>query len=173
VARRQATNEPPVRRSFLIFGGVAVGAAVIAFVLMNFVLGGDDGGVEEDTTPTTTVAPGAPAGQPAPAAPTATPKPSEPPGLRPGGDDPFAAGSSAQETAVQPASVEPEKVKIKVVTTYGTAADIKFGSFALEGVQQDQILSPRFNVDEIKGDCVYFKDDGERFKVCAGDSVKR
>ncbi len=57
MATRTKTAEPPVRKSFLVGGGVIIAIALVAFVLNTFVLGGGGGGGEDTTTPTTTSAP--------------------------------------------------------------------------------------------------------------------
>ena len=178
---KSATLEqaPPVRKSLLIIAAVAIGAVVIGYVLMTFVLGGDD--TVEPTTPATSAAPNAPG------APAATPKVSEPAGLTPGGRDPFSGGTApqaapasvageseaaAEAAAVQEAALDDE-IKITVLKVYGDAADLKVGGIAVEGAKNGLVLTPRLNMDEVKDGCVYMKDDGERFKVCEGKSVTR
>lgn len=47
MASKKKASEPAVRKSFLVIGGSAVGAAVFGFVLFTFVLGGG-GGAEGD-----------------------------------------------------------------------------------------------------------------------------
>jgi hypothetical protein len=185
---KSATLEktPPVRKSLLIVGGVAIAAVVIGYVLMNFVLGGDDS--TEPTTPTTSTAPSTSSAPNAPAVrPAATPQVSEPAGLNPGGRDPFSGGGGPQaapasvggesEVAAEPVALKQasadDEVKITVLKVYGDAADLKVGGTAVEGAKDGLVLTPRLNMDEIDGDCVYFKDDGERFKVCEGKSVTR
>ena len=78
-SRRRKQQSEPIRKSFLIVGGIAIGVALITFVLMTFVLGGGGGG--GSALPST---PPAAITQPTPA-PTPTPSP----GLQPGGRDPF------------------------------------------------------------------------------------
>jgi hypothetical protein len=86
--RRQREEQQPIRKSFLITGGVAIAAALIGFVLMTFVLNGDGGDIDE---PIPTVTADAGAGTVPTAAPAATPAPAPTPkGLTPGGRDPFA-----------------------------------------------------------------------------------
>lgn len=179
MAKKRVEQGPPVRKSFLIVAGAAIGAALIGFVLMTFVFGGGGGEDDTGTVATETSAPGAEGAPAAPiATPVPTPKPTDPPGLKPGGRDPFSPIGGAPQAAaapavVKPASIKNDEVKISVVKVYGEAADLKFGTFALEGVKAGQVLSPRFDVDEVKDACVFFKDDGERFKVCEGKSAKR
>src|SRR5688500_11342186 len=48
--KKKKAAEPPVRKSFLVFGGVALGVALLGFVLMKFVGGGDGGEAAETTT---------------------------------------------------------------------------------------------------------------------------
>jgi hypothetical protein len=84
--KKKKAPEPAVRKSLLITGGVAVGAALLGFVLMTF-LGGGGGGEEEAATELATlggatipIASGAPvAGGPG----------TDPIELTPGGRDPF------------------------------------------------------------------------------------
>ena len=87
--RKQQEAEPPIRKSFLIFGGVAVGVALIAFILMNFVLKGSGGGapIGPAVSPAAITQPSGAVAQTAPvhtAAPAATPQE-----VTPGGRDPF------------------------------------------------------------------------------------
>jgi hypothetical protein len=183
MARRKQPQQP-IRKSFLIFGGVAIGAAVLGFVLMTFVLGGG-GGIEVEETPTTrgSPAPGSPSAQ-APGA-QATPTPTATPfKVKEGGRDPFIPQAAAipaatpePTAAVQPASFTnddgSEPVTISVLGTYGNSADVKLNKTVFEGVKPGQVLTARFSMDTIEGECVFMKEKDDRFKVCKGKSVKR
>lgn len=50
MASKKKAAQPPVRRSVLVMGGAAIGAALFGFVLFTFVLGGGGGGGTEATT---------------------------------------------------------------------------------------------------------------------------
>jgi hypothetical protein len=177
MAKKSASfeQEPAVRKSFLIVGGVALAAAVLGFVVMNFVLGGgggdeDTGGEDTASQVSTTNAPEAPAVEP-----PATPKPAEPKGLTSGGYDPFrklSAPAGGADTTVQAAAVTNPEIEIALLKVYGSSVDLKVGDHVLEGVQQRAVLSPDINLDEIDGECLFLKAYGKRTKVCEGDSVK-
>lgn len=178
MARRPEPQEP-IRKSFLIFGGVVVGVALLAFVLTTFVFGGGGGGGSDEpivTSPTPGTAPDPAA---AAAAPTPTPSPT-PFKLTPGGRDPFvpqAGAAPAPTPEVQPAAFTSqegaEPVTVSVLAVKNGTAEIKLNDTILSGVRPDQVLTNRFNTDEFKDKCVVMKDNGDRFKVCEGKSVKR
>jgi hypothetical protein len=89
MAKKSTEPEPAIRRSFLIVGGVALAAALLGFIVMNFVLGGGGGGevpADDAAIVQTSPLPGAPGGVAQP--PAATPQPTDN-ALRPGGRDPF------------------------------------------------------------------------------------
>lgn len=182
---------PPIRKSFLIIGGVAIGAALLGFILMTFVLGGG-GGSDEPESPSevATEQGGTAGGSAGGAAPAATPAPTPAPQveneIKEGGRDPFAplaAGAAAAPAAEVAPVVEEidlevnadgsEVVEVEVLDTYSDAADLKLNGQTFEGLDQGEVISPRFDMDEITGDCVWMKDSGARFKVCVGEMVKR
>ncbi len=84
---KQSKDQPAVRKSFLVFGGIVVGVAAVVFALMTFLGGGGSG---EASNP--------PAGTPAPAQSQSQDSddsggPSAPgEGLRSGGRNPFVRG---------------------------------------------------------------------------------
>ena len=49
-AKKKSASEPAVRKSVLVMGGAAVGAALFGFILFNFVLGGGGGGGGDQAT---------------------------------------------------------------------------------------------------------------------------
>lgn len=163
---------PHVRKSVLVFGGVAVGVALLGLVLVTVVGGG--GGGE-------TVAPIASPGitQPNPNAPSngnnaAAPK------LRDGGTDPFrplivaaAAGAApapapAPTTAPEEAS-DPEAIRLEVVSVDKGVADIRVDSNLHEDVKAGARLSNGFVLEAISGECAYIARSPERFRVCEGE----
>jgi hypothetical protein len=187
---RRIEKQQPVRKSFLIFGGVVIGAAVLAFVLMTFVFGGG-GAIEVEETPeetATSPAPGA-AGSPAPGgqAPAAQPTPTPtatPYKIQEGGRDPFIpqAGAAPAATPAPVAEVQPasftnddgsEPVTVAVLAVYGNSADVKLNKEVFEGAKAGQVLTPRFSVEKIEGECVILKEQADSFKVCKGKNVKR
>jgi hypothetical protein len=93
------TEEGPIRKSFLITGGVAIAAAVIGFLVMNFVVGGGDEPI--DTGPPAALSQGVTTSTPTPSPASAT--------IRPGGRDPFtpADGVSVATPPPTPAPVAP------------------------------------------------------------------
>jgi len=98
---KNKVQQAPVRKPLLIFGGVAVGVALVAFVLMNFVGGGGSG-----EAPVTS---GSPQAGNSPNVVVPAPAPQEAPTLREGGRNPFqpvvnlqASAASAPEPAAEP-----------------------------------------------------------------------
>ena len=85
-------QQPPIRKPVLIFGGVAVGVALLAFVLMNFVGGGGSG-----QAPVTS---GSPQTGSTPNVVVPAPVLQEAPGLRAGGRNPFQPVVNLQASAV-------------------------------------------------------------------------
>lgn len=182
MAKRQAEPQPAIRKSFLITGGVAIGAALLGFILMTFVLGG--GGGSSDPAPTPAAgAPavgsdGAPASTPAP-----TERPAEPDGLTPGGRDPFRpiggqaapaaeAPAPAPEPVVEAASFE-EPSRVDVLSVYATAADIKVDDAVIEGAKGGLAITPTLSLTTIDGSCAIFEDAGQPVKVCEGQTLER
>jgi hypothetical protein len=155
----------------LVFGGIALGVALLGFVLVTVVGGG--GGGE------TAAAPNASPGitQPNPDAPSngnaAAPK------LRDGGTDPFrplivaaAAGAAAPApapTAAPEAASTPEAILLEVVSVDKGLADIRVDSNLHEDVKAGAQLSSGFVLEAISGECAYIARSPERFRVCEGE----
>ncbi|MEX0875189.1 MAG: hypothetical protein WD646_03240 [Actinomycetota bacterium] len=166
-------DQPAVRKSFLVIGGVAIGTAVLAFVVMNFIVGGDSGDGEEASTISTTQ------GSPAPTS-SAEPSLSNPlsgqsEGLRPGGRDPFSptgAQASATDTQVQASVEENAEVVVTVFTVYGQGADVQVGEEIFEGARPNDKLSDGVVVKGIDGKCVSFDREGQTFSVCEGQRAQ-
>jgi hypothetical protein len=123
MAKRRGPAAPPVRKSFLVIGGVALGCALLGFVVMNFLAGGGGDAVDDSAVLSTSNAPLASPGALAPgsdgaaaASPSATPANQ----LVPGGRDPFDPGSLAatpapvQVVPVAPAPVQPQPTQVPV-----------------------------------------------------------
>jgi hypothetical protein len=49
MAKKKKPPEPAIRKSYLITGGIAIGAALLGFVVVNFAMAGDGGGSDEAT----------------------------------------------------------------------------------------------------------------------------
>ncbi len=159
---------PHVRKSVLVFGGIALGVALLGFVLVTVVGGG--GGGEA-------------------AAPSASPGITRPntsgpstgnaaaPKLRDGGTDPFrplivAAAAGAPAPAATPGPEAPaqnEALLIEVLSVDGTNADIRVDSNLHEDVKAGAQLSGGFVLEAISGDCAYLAKSPERFRVCEGE----
>lgn len=172
--RLQELEKPQVRRSFLIIGGAAIGAAVIGFILMNFVLGGDGGG---------TAAPPAssPSAQTQPTLAPLSDAKHEP--LREGGRDPFivgtggsisAAGASlpatpAPEVTPTPAPVGQETVSVSNVKE--ASADVKVNDKVTKNATAGTKVSQDLTVHSIASGCVFFDQSpsNKRFRVCEGE----
>jgi hypothetical protein len=168
-------DQPAVRRSFLVLGGVAIGVAVLAFVLMNFIVGGDSGGGEEASTISTTEGSPAPTSSAQPSISNVSSGESE--GLRPGGRDPFSptGGGQAQaaETQVQGVVVSNAEVVVTVFTVYGEGADIQVDEKVFEGARPNDKLSEGIVVEAIRDKCVSLDREGDTFEVCEGERVQR
>lgn len=189
MAKKSAVPQAQVRKPLLIVAGVALGAALIGFVLVNFVLGGGSSGGEPLPVGPGTGTTGGAATSPAPSVPASDVQTD-------GGRDPFDQSSGgavsvpvpAEEAA--PATTSPttfdqqaapavavgtgdDPVKVSVIRVYKDAADIKIGKRVYEGAHASQQLSARFQVDSIANGCVAMKDRSESFTACTGKAVQR
>lgn len=90
MAKKTFEQEPAVRKSFLVVGGVAIAAVLMGFVLMTFVFGGGGGGGDDVAVPTPAAQTSNGGGTGTGVAPQPTPVPVEPAGLQEGGRNPFA-----------------------------------------------------------------------------------
>jgi hypothetical protein len=171
--KRRPATEGPVRKQFLVVGGVAIGAALLGFVLMNFVLGGG-GGKPAPAERTTTTTGGPVGGGKVVAAPA----------LRPGGRNPFtpvvgaAPASTTTQAAAAPSTPAPatsvqtktsKPVYIEVLNVSEATADVKVADKLTKGAKPGQKLSGDLKVDSIAGSCVFFDKGEERFRVCKGE----
>jgi hypothetical protein len=161
---------PHIRKSVLVFGGIALGVALLGFVLVTVV----GGGGSSDT-----------------AAPSASPAITRPntsggsgngnaaaPKLREGGRDPFkplvvaaaAGGAPAPAATPEPAAAsEPEALHIEVLSVDKGIADIRVDSNLHEDVKAGAQLSGGFVLEAISGECAYIARSPERFRVCEGE----
>jgi hypothetical protein len=188
MARTQAQDEPVVRKSLLIVAGAAAGAALIGFVLMNFVFGG--GGDTAATSP----APAAQSQTGGVTAPVHTATPTANNEVTSGGRDPFApqglaavpAAAPAAPAAAAPAAPAPSAsvlasqqvnpnphFTLNVVKVYGSAADVKFDDKSIEGVHAGDKLPSGVVVKKVADGCAAFDQGGKTFSVCQGQTVKR
>lgn len=167
---------PAVRKSFLVFGGVAVGVAVIGFVVMNL-LGGGGGEADLVTPPqgspagvVSTPAAGDPAANPAPVS-TPAPAPAAP-GLNPGGRDPFSPVAASAPTAVLGTTVYNTGPTVTVLNVYADAADVQIDDKVYEGAKPGTVVGGMI-LESVAGSCASFDREGDRFQVCEGDRVTR
>lgn len=194
---RRPERQLPVRKSFLIFGGIVLGVAVLGFVLMNFVGGGGGTEFPEETpiTPqggapqrgtTGTASPNStqPPGAQATPVPTATPYK-----LREGGRDPFipqagaapAASPSAESTTVAasaPATPAPVKrdqyMMVYKVHPSGESFLIQYEDGKTRQIQSVGGKTRNgYVVVAIKGKCVDFvrEEDGKKVHLCEGEKT--
>jgi hypothetical protein len=156
-------------------GGVAVGCAILGFVVMNFLAGGGGGNADDDSAVlSTSTAPLASPGAPEPgsdAAAAASPSATPANQLVPGGRDPFDAGSLSATPApaptvapapVAPVPVQPQPTQAPVPQAYRTdpvivgiksvsadAADVWIDDTEHSAVSRGEELDARFAVERI------------------------
>lgn len=181
MARKTAVDEPPVRKGLLVVGGVAVGAALLGFLIIHFALGGGGG---ENPLPSTPAAPGVAV----PVA-TATPSSNE---VTSGGRDPFGAPQGLAPIATAAPAAAPAAVSapapsasvlasqqvnphftLNVVKVAGSAADLKFDGKSITGVHAGDKLPDGVVVQKVADGCATFDQGGKVFSVCQGQTVKR
>lgn len=185
MARTLTQEEPAVRKGLLIVAGAAVGAAILGFILMNFVLKG--GGSSPSAPLPTAAAPGIGSSS----IPTATPVPANDEDT-PGGRDPFsgpvgiaplassapaAAAAPAVQAAPKPSVLAVAQVNphfsLNVVKVTGNAADLKFDGKAISGVHPGDKLPDGVQVQNVGDGCASFNQGGQIFSVCQGQTVQR
>lgn len=179
MAKKTKGSEPPVRKSFLIFGGIIIGVAVVGFVVSTFVLGGGGGGPEVTTpitssAPTTTgTEPAAPASDDVPATGSTTgnfPKND----LKPGGRNPFSAkgGSAPAASTSVAASTAATPVEQAKAHTW-QMLDLKSGeaTILVDGkkkiVKVGEELVEGYKLNSVTGKCVTVK-GASVFGLCPG-----
>jgi hypothetical protein len=176
-----ATNrskQAAVRKSVYVFGGVAVGVALLGFVLMSVVGGGGAGDTPFPSSPPSAMTP------PAPSAPSAPTGAAAQQGLRPGGRDPFEALVAASAPQA-PSTPEPkaEELNGAPITTLkymmlykvvfnGQAAYMQYDD---SGARQLVAVGDKtFNgyvVQTIGADCADFLKDGKTVHLCTGQQI--
>jgi hypothetical protein len=175
MAKKSKGTEPPVRKSFLIFGGIIVAVAVLGFVVSTFVLGGGGGGGEEPA-PATSSAPvpntGAPGSDGVPATGGATNKfPKNE--LKPGGRNPFSAkgggATVAASTASAPSAAAAEETKAHTWQLLDLKSDeatiLVDGKKNIVKVGEEVIDGYTFN--SVTGKCITVKGNSV-FGLCPG-----
>lgn len=183
---KKRVQQPHVRKPVLVFGGVAVGVALLAFVLMNFVGGGGSG-----EAPVTS---GSPQAGSTPNVVPPAPAPQEEPGLRAGGRNPFqpvvnlqASAASAPEPAAvapvppaEPAAASTDgtpKALIGLQTIHDGLADLMFTNAELKNVTPGTTLQPTpplpdtYVLERVTGDCAFVKRGVEIRRVCVGETI--
>jgi len=171
MGRRSSEEQPAIRKSFLVMGGIAIGVAVLAFVATNFLTNREPPAEDQASAISETV------GSPAP---TSTPDSAEiidapgsrSEGLVPGGRDPFTPAvvqSAGEGTQVAGAVALNDDVVVTVFSVYGGGADVQVGDDVFEGAKPGDRLSGGVVMKGIddKG-CVSFDREGDSFTVCKG-----
>ena len=162
--------QPQIRKSVYVFGGVAVGVALLGLVLLNVVGGGGSTNVAAPAASPSIVRPSA--GAPGSNGNAAAPK------LREGGTDPFralvaaaapGAAAPAHEATPEPAAAESEAILLEVLDVDKGVANIRVDSNLHEGVKAGAQLSDGFVLEAISGECAYIARSPERFRVCEGE----
>ncbi len=189
MARKVTEEQPAVRKSLLVICGVAIGAALIGFVLVNFVLAGHGGGAAPSTASSTATSTLPQSNTPLS---TTTPAPASNEET-PGGRDPFSgpigiaplsapapsAAPAAQAAAPAPkASVlAAEQVNphfsLNVVKVSGSAVDLKFDGKSISGAHAGDKLPDGVIVNRVGDGCASFDQGGKVFSVCQGQTVQR
>jgi hypothetical protein len=189
MARTLTEEAPPVRKGILIVAGAAIGAALIGFILMNFVLKGGSGTAPTQPLPTSAVNPAL--GGTSPLS-TATPVPVSNE-VTPGGRDPFGnavgiapiatpapvvapaaqAPAPAAKTAVLASDQVNQHFSLTVVKVSGNSADLKFNGKAISGVHPGDKLPSGVQVQNVGDGCASFNQGGQVFSVCEGQTVQR
>jgi hypothetical protein len=184
MARKMTEDQPAVRKGLLITCGAAIGAALLGFILINFVLGGHGAG----TAPTTgTAATTTTVGTSTSPLATATPQPVSNE-ITPGGRDPFsaplgiapvasppaaAAPAAPTQTKVLASSETPQHFSLFVAKVTGHTADIKFDDKPISGVNAGDTLPDGVVVKSVGDGCASFSQGGQTFSVCQGQTVQR
>jgi hypothetical protein len=170
MGRRSSEEQPAIRKSFLVTGGIAIGVAVLAFVATNFLTNSDSGGEDQATAISETVGSPAPTSAPESAEITDAPG-SRSEGLVPGGRDPFtpAVVSSGEGAQVAGAIVQNSDVTVTVFSVYGGSADVQVGEDVYEGAKPGDRLASGIVMKDIDDEgCVSFDREGDAFTVCKG-----
>jgi hypothetical protein len=170
MGRRSSEEQPAIRKSFLVMGGIAIGVAALAFVATNFLVNREPAGEDQASAISDTVGSPAPTSAPESAELTDAPG-SRSEGLVPGGRDPFtpAVVSSGGGEQVAGAVVENNDVVVTVFSVYGGSADVQVGEDVYEGAKPGDRLASGVVMKDIddKG-CVSFDREGDAFTVCKG-----
>jgi len=178
MARKTVQDEPAVRKGLLVVAGVAVGVALLAFIVTRVFLGGGGGGIPLPSSPAV----------PGVAAPvhTATPAPTNNE-VTSGGRDPFSAPQGLAPVATPvpatsaPATPAPtalasnpaQHYTLSLVKVSATAMDLKFNNVPISNVHAGTKLPDGVVVQSIGNGCAAFDQGGQIFLVCQGQTVKR
>jgi hypothetical protein len=177
MAKKKKADEPAVRKSFLVFGGVIIGVAILGFVVSTFLVGGGGGG-EEVTKPISSSAPttgsdtSGSTGTPATGATTGTFPKNE---LKPGGKNPFsprAAGAAASTTETTVASAAVQAAESDATHTW-QMLELKSGSATIlvdgkkKVVKVGETLADGYKLNSVTGKCVTVK-GSSTFGLCPG-----
>ncbi len=169
MGRRSTEQQPAIRKSFLVTGGVAIGVAVLAFVGMNFLTSREPA---DDQASAISETVGSPAPTSAPDSAELKDAPGDDSqGLQPGGRDPFTPAvvqSSAEGAQVLGSTVENNAVVVTVFNVYGQAADVQVGEDIFEGARAGNSLASGVVMRGINDQCVSFDREGDAFTVCKG-----
>ena len=166
---KSSEQQPAIRKSFLVVGGIAVAVAVLAFVATNL-LGGSGGEPPSDQASTISDTVGDPAPTSAPTSAEITDAPGDrSEGLVPGGRDPFTpAVVQSGPAQVAGAVVENSQVTVTVFSVYGGGADVQVGEDIFEGAKPGDRLSSGVVMKGVDKQCASFDREGKTFTVCKG-----
>lgn len=182
---KSKTAQPPVRKSFLVGGGVVIGIAILAFVVNTFVLGSGGGGGDipapstipgsTDTgtdTGSTGVVPGSDGNPiPNPGVDTSRFPKNE---LTPGGRNPFQAKGGSGGTVAAAAAASAPAPDVETVKSYTwQMLDLKDGkaTILVNGTRKivkvgDKLIGD-YTLNSITGQCVTVKGTST-FGLCPG-----
>lgn len=192
MAKRKQKGQEQAIRPGLLYAGIAILVAVVAFAVVNFVFLGGGGG-EPEESPAPTAAPQPPGG--AAPAPSPTAAPSQPSAEQIGlfeGRNPFVPVAGAAPVPPPTPTPEPtpvptptpapqaqggqpseDAVYVEVVSVAedGSSASIRVGEELFERAKPRDVLARGFVVDRIEDSCVFMHRERDSFRLCAGERV--
>lgn len=162
---KRLTEQDQVRPGFIV-AALAIVAAVLGFVVVNFLFLGDAPEPEPSAPPAVS--------QPQEPAPTPTPIPEEEVALGQG-RDPFqpAFGAPAPAEVQQDvAAVLPTTVEVVRLAEDGSVASVRVNDVFHERARPGDQISEGIIIESIDGNCVNFLRGEDQFQVCQGETAQ-
>jgi hypothetical protein len=174
MAKKKSQGEPQLRKSFLVWGGVILGIAVLGFVATKVIGGGGGEGLDTGPvlTPSTATTDGSTGGA---AAGSAATKPTENK-LTDGGRNPFspkaaagAGGTASTQAAPAPAPETTTAHSWQLLALDGDNATFLVDGKKHAGVDLKDPIVKDYTFNSVAGDgCVTVKKGSEAFALCQG-----